>query len=97
MNSEEFNDLNDFYKVIFVLGPPGSGKNTQCAKIVTKYSLIHFGCGDLLRAAAEEKSEEGEYINQLIKDGKIVPVRITCSLAKREMEKHGKVIEIYKY
>jgi UMP-CMP kinase len=90
-NTSAISSMDDLYKVIFVLGPPGSGKNTQCAKIVTRYNLIHFGCGDLLRAAAEEKSEEGEYINQLIKDGLIVPVRITCSLAKREMEKFGKV------
>ena len=83
--------MDDFYKVIFVLGPPGSGKNTQCAKIVTKYNLIHFGCGDLLRAASEKEDEEGQYINELIREGKIVPVRITCSLAKKEMEKNGKV------
>jgi UMP-CMP kinase len=31
-----------------------------------------------------------------MKEGKIVPVKITCGLAKKEMEKHGKVIINYK-
>jgi hypothetical protein len=45
----------------------------------------------LLRAAASKNDEEGNYINELIKEGKIVPVKITCSLAKKEMERHGEV------
>lgn len=79
------------YKVIFVLGNPGSGKNTQCDLIKLNYDVIHFSCGDLLRDEANaENSENGELINTLIKEGKIVPAKITCSLAKREMKKHGK-------
>jgi hypothetical protein len=53
--------------------------------------LKHFGCGDLLREAALKQDEEGVYINELIREGKIVPVKITCNLAKKEMIKHGKV------
>lgn len=79
------------YKVIFVLGNPGSGKNTQCDLIKLNYDVIHFSCGDLLRdEASTENSENGELINTLIKEGKIVPAKITCSLAKKEMNKHGK-------
>jgi adenylate kinase len=32
------------------LGGPGSGKGTQCEKIVAKYGLTHLSSGDLLRA-----------------------------------------------
>lgn len=32
------------------MGGPGSGKGTQCAKIVEKYNFSHFSTGDLLRA-----------------------------------------------
>ncbi len=31
--------------VVFVLGPPGSGKGTQCAKIVEKFGYVHLSAG----------------------------------------------------
>ena len=83
------------WKIIFVLGSPGGGKNTQCDKIEEKYQIFHFSCGDLLRAAIKEKNEEAELINSYIKDGKIVPARITCSLQKKCMEKNGKDYDVY--
>ncbi len=95
MNSNNSNTSQSQYKVIFVLGPPGSGKNTQCDKIVEKYNLIHFSCGELLRGAAAIEDEQGKKVNEIMKEGKIVPVEITCGLAKREMEKHGKVRFVY--
>ena len=82
---------NNKYKVIFCLGNPGCGKNTQCDLIKEKYKFSHFSCGDLLRAeASTEGSENGNLINELIREGKIVPAKITCSLAKREMNSRGK-------
>ncbi|XP_052866911.1 UMP-CMP kinase [Anopheles cruzii] len=75
-------------KVVFVLGPPGSGKGTQCEKIVAKYGYTHLSAGDLLR---EERNREGSEYGQLIEDnirnGRIVPVEITCSLLENAMNK----------
>ena len=31
--------------VIFVLGPPGAGKGTQCSKIVEKFGFTHLSAG----------------------------------------------------
>ena len=31
--------------VVFVLGPPGAGKGTQCQKIVEKYGYTHLSAG----------------------------------------------------
>ena len=79
------------YLIIFCLGQPGSGKNTQCNLVKTKYNIVHFGTGDLLRAEAKNPdSKVGQEINQMIKDGVIVPSVITCKLAKNHMEKFGK-------
>ena len=80
----------DKYKVIFIVGTPGVGKNTQCDKLVEKYKFIHFGAGDLLRAEAKKDTEEGKLVNSLISDGKIVPVKITCGLIKKAMDENGK-------
>lgn len=77
---------------LIIPSPPGSGKNTQCDRIIEKYRLVHFSCGELLRGAASVDDETGRFVNSIMKEGKIVPVEITCSLAKKEMERYGKVI-----
>lgn len=35
--------------VYFVMGGPGSGKGTQCARLVERYGMIHLSAGELLR------------------------------------------------
>ena len=82
--------MADKYKVIFIVGPPGVGKNTQCDKLVEKYKFIHLGAGDLLRAEAKKDTEDGKLVNSIISQGKIVPVKITCSLLKKAMDEAGK-------
>uniref|UniRef100_T1E8G0 Putative ump-cmp kinase family n=1 Tax=Anopheles aquasalis TaxID=42839 RepID=T1E8G0_ANOAQ len=75
-------------KVVFVLGPPGSGKGTQCEKIVAKYGYTHLSAGDLLREERNrEGSEYGALIEDNIKNGRIVPVEITCALLENAMNK----------
>uniref|UniRef100_A0AC35TXB0 UMP-CMP kinase n=1 Tax=Rhabditophanes sp. KR3021 TaxID=114890 RepID=A0AC35TXB0_9BILA len=74
------------FNVVFVLGPPGSGKGTQCSKIQEKCNYIHLSAGDLLRAERERKdSEVGQLIESHIVNGTIVPVQITCQLLKNAM------------
>lgn len=78
-------------KVVFVLGGPGAGKGTQCQRIVQNYGYVHLSAGDLLREErSNPNSEYGELIENYIKDGKIVPVEITCSLIEKAMQKSGK-------
>ncbi|XP_016988408.1 UMP-CMP kinase [Drosophila rhopaloa] len=77
-------------KVVFVLGGPGAGKGTQCSKIVDRFQFSHLSAGDLLR---EERSREGSEFGNLIEDyirnGKIVPVEVTCSLLENAMKATG--------
>ena len=82
--------MEEKYKVIFVIGPPGVGKNTQCAKLVEKYKFIHFGAGDLLREEIKKGTEDGKLIKSIMSEGKYVPVKITCGLIKKAMDKYGK-------
>ncbi|XP_038616095.1 UMP-CMP kinase [Tachyglossus aculeatus] len=73
--------------VVFVLGGPGAGKGTQCARLVEKYGYTHLSAGDLLRAERKRPgSQYGELIEKYIREGEIVPVEITISLLKREMD-----------
>ena len=75
--------------VFFVLGGPGAGKGTQCSKLVADYGFVHLSAGDLLRAEIASGSEHGSMIQQIIDDGKIVPVAITCGLIKKAMQDNG--------
>jgi len=77
--------------VMFVLGGPGAGKGTQCAKIVEQFGHVHLSAGDLLRAErASPGSQYGELIEHHITNGTIVPVEITCSLLERAMTESDK-------
>ena len=71
--------------VMFVLGGPGAGKGTQCAKLSEKYGMVHLSAGDLLRNARDSGSENGRLIEGILKEGGIVPVQITLDLLKEEI------------
>ena len=72
--------------MIFVLGGPGSGKGTQCAKLVSGYGFTHLSAGDLLRAEQDRPdSEFGNLIKEYIKEGTIVPMEITVKLLENAM------------
>ncbi|XP_039129202.1 UMP-CMP kinase 3-like isoform X3 [Dioscorea cayenensis subsp. rotundata] len=75
--------------VVFVLGGPGSGKGTQCANIVQHFGFTHLSAGDLLRAEIKSGSENGTMIQNMIKEGKIVPSEVTIKLLQRAMRESG--------
>ncbi|ELV14203.1 UMP-CMP kinase [Tupaia chinensis] len=69
--------------VVFVLGGPGAGKGTQCARIVEKYGYTHLSAGELLRDERKNPdSQYGELIEKYIKEGKIVPICIERCLER---------------
>lgn len=73
--------------VIYVLGGPGAGKGTQCAKLVEHKDFVHLSAGDLLRAEQNrEGSEVGQLIKEYIREGTIVPSEVTIGLLKTAME-----------
>lgn len=81
-------------KVVFVLGAPGSGKGTQCARIVEEFGYVHLSAGDLLRAERNRPgSELAEMIEESIKAARIIPVAVTCSLLEQAMNEQIKVIK----
>ena len=50
---------------------------------------MHLSAGDLLRAEMKSGSEQAALIDNIIKEGKIVPVAITCGLIKKAMQDQG--------
>mmetsp|Transcript_8911 Transcript_8911/g.26752 ORF Transcript_8911/g.26752 Transcript_8911/m.26752 type:complete len:239 (-) Transcript_8911:107-823(-) len=68
--------------IYFVLGGPGSGKGTQCGRLVSKFGLVQVCAGDLLRERARDRDELGLLIEENIRTGKIVPGKITIDLLR---------------
>jgi len=70
--------FRDGIVVIYVLGGPGAGKGTQCARLVEDFGFVHLSAGDLLRAEQHrEGTEFSKLIQDCIKNGTIVPMEVT--------------------
>ncbi|KAF4519865.1 hypothetical protein B566_EDAN005203 [Ephemera danica] len=71
--------------IIWVLGGPGSGKGTQCERIVAKYGFTHLSSGDLLRAEVASGSPRGKQLNAAMERGELVPLVVVLDLLKEAM------------
>ena len=75
-------------RVSFILGAPLAGKGTQASLLVKEFDdLAHISAGDVLREERETGSQLAELIESYIKEGSIVPVKITLDLIRKKMEK----------
>ena len=74
--------------VIFVLGGPGSGKGTQCAKLKEKHHFVHISTGELLREEQEKNGPEAEYIKATLAEGKLVKSDILVKLVQNKINQH---------
>ncbi|KAF8012767.1 hypothetical protein BT93_I0808 [Corymbia citriodora subsp. variegata] len=90
-NSDQWQDAGEDhpneYRVVYVLGGPGSGKSTQCSKISSEFGFSHLSAGDLLQKEVESGSEEGKMIRDLKKEGKLVPSEIVIKLLQQAMHR----------
>ncbi|XP_030464513.2 UMP-CMP kinase 3-like [Syzygium oleosum] len=75
------------YRVVYVLGGPGSGKSTQCSKISSEFGFSHLSAGDLLQKEVESGSKEGKMIRDLKQEGKLVPSEIVVKLLQQAMRR----------
>jgi adenylate kinase family enzyme/nucleoside diphosphate kinase len=69
--------------VVFVLGGPGCGKGTQCAKLADEFRLVHLSTGELMRIEVEAKTHLGMEISKHMSDGSLVPDSVTVQLLKK--------------
>ena len=68
---------------IVIFGPPGAGKGTQSNIIVEKFNLHQLSTGELLRKEIQNKTELGEEISSIIKDGNLVSDKIAGDLIEK--------------
>ena len=58
------------------IGGPGSGKGTQCARLVDEFGFIHLSAGDLLREEVKKGGARAEAIDKMMVEGRIVPKEV---------------------
>lgn len=76
--------------LVFVLGGPGSGKGTQCSKLVKEFDLIHLSTGDLLREQVEKQTEIGLAAENLMRQGQMVPSEYLMQILREKIEENDK-------
>lgn len=67
-------------KRIVVLGPPGTGKGTQAVILAKKFDLSQLAPGDILRAAAAQKTSMALKAKEYMDQGLLVPNQIIIDL-----------------
>ncbi|CAH8581410.1 unnamed protein product [Schistosoma turkestanicum] len=78
---------------LVLVGPPGSGKGTQAAKIAERYKICHLSTGDILRAIIASGSELGLKVQKITESGGLVSDDLVCDLIAQKIDspecKHG--------
>ena len=71
---------------LILFGPPGSGKGTQSANIVTTYSLHHISTGDLLRNEVSNKTPLGVEAKSYMDQGLLVPDEVVIGMISGKID-----------
>lgn len=72
---------------ILFLGPPGSGKGTQCKKLSQQLKTPHLASGDLLREAVIQQTEIGKLAQTYIDRGNLVPDDVMIKMFHERLAK----------
>ena len=71
---------------LLLLGPQGSGKGTQAARIAAEYGLAHIASGDLFRNAIAARTPLGLQVEPIYAAGGLVPDGITIALIRERLD-----------
>lgn len=79
------------------LGPPGSGKGTQAARLSARLGLLHLSTGDLLREAVKRGTPLGHQAVGYMKRGELVPDALIIGLIEEKIQngelEHGFILD----
>lgn len=72
---------------IILLGSPGVGKGTYAEVLAEKLEIPHISTGDLLREIANEDSELGKQVKEIIDKGDLVSDELVLEILKKRLKK----------
>lgn len=71
---------------LVLFGPPGSGKGTQSANIVSTYQLQHISTGDLLRDEVSRQTPLGVEAKRYMDQGMLVPDEVVIGMISSKID-----------
>jgi adenylate kinase len=72
---------------LLVLGPQGSGKGTQAARISADHGIPHVSTGEMFRAAIAGGTELGRQVEPILASGDLVPDELTVALIRDRLSR----------
>jgi adenylate kinase len=70
---------------LLLLGPQGSGKGTQAARIASEWRLPHISTGEMFRSAIAAGTELGRRVEPILDAGELVPDELTIALIRERL------------
>jgi adenylate kinase len=67
---------------LLVLGPQGSGKGTQAARLSETHGIPHVSTGEMFRAAIAAATDLGRRVEPILAAGELVPDDLTVALIR---------------
>lgn len=80
VNATEQTQVKPSVQTIILLGPPGSGKGTQAARISESLKIPHISTGDLFRANVKAGTELGKKVKGYLDAGQLVPDELVLDM-----------------
>lgn len=72
--------------ILIFLGPPGAGKGTQAAHIVSRYGIPQLSTGDMLRAAVAAQTPVGKKAKAIMDAGDLVSDDVVAAIVEERIE-----------
>lgn len=73
---------------LILFGPPGSGKGTQSANIITTFGLNHISTGDLLRDEVSRETALGLEAKKFMDNGQLVPDAVVIGMIGSKLDEN---------
>ncbi len=70
---------------LIILGPPGSGKGTQAARLAEKLQIPQLSTGEMLRASVRAENEIGLMAKSVMDRGELVPDAIIFKIIEERL------------
>ena len=70
---------------VLILGPQGSGKGTQAARIAAEYGAPHVATGEMFRTAIAAGTPLGREVEPILASGALVPDELTIGLIRERL------------
>jgi adenylate kinase len=71
---------------VVLLGPPGSGKGTQAARLAAWLGVPHISTGDLLRSEVQNRTELGRQAQRFMDRGELVPDHLVAEMIRTRVQ-----------